>query len=664
MQLDAVRSGPRTAVQRVVQPPPQAPDLAPHRDRDRHRHWPAVQRCLGTLPTPLLQQAMLLCHDLVRTCSDDGTPQGLLARPWDAPLFDQAGWLLDDWGVPHSGARAAFEAGLHLATTFSLLASRARCCRHDLHSAAGTADAPLVQALADLAAAQWRALFADDSPFWDHHRRALQAALPIDTGHAPTVASAASHLPWLPVPAVAAALWAGRAGSVPLLCRCNLLCAEVLQAVAQLASHRQDVVNSRPNPTLQRALDAMPPGPRNMPGVEAAQAALLLTGTLSRVLRENEQRIAALRDLAGDLQLPSLQAHADTLALLMQQLRGLFGLKMATTRATPLPPGGFFLPATALLRQVMARAEARLLGHPGLSGTRDTPPALAAGAQDAGGSVLAASLVLDVLQAHGHDMRVAARRLLQALPVQGLRERTHLDLLVTDADDLATALRLVRLARRPARERASLVALAWDDTAVLPGATCATVQAHLLLSLDDSDWAAHHGVVQAAARHWCSRWLAVGLGGCERYPPLYSLWTATELVSRLQAQATDIALRAQLRQVLAALSQRLEAEARRSDLGPQDAAFLLLASQRARALPFDPAWVQLLCRHQRPDGGWNGEPIRLAPAGDGLCSTWDRSSAMTTAFIFHALKHHPDRHLQRPATATGGPAPTPPHADR
>ncbi|MBL8303424.1 MAG: hypothetical protein JNM26_11695, partial [Ideonella sp.] len=76
-----------------------------------------MAQVLGTLPSPQMKAALLLCHDLALQTADDGRPQRLLGRPWDLPLFDLPGWLLDDWRVEAGPARDAFESGLFVATT-------------------------------------------------------------------------------------------------------------------------------------------------------------------------------------------------------------------------------------------------------------------------------------------------------------------------------------------------------------------------------------------------------------------------------------------------------------------------------------------------------------------------------------------------------------------
>lgn len=639
----------------------------------RHeRPWPAVARVLGTLPSQQLKPALLLCHDLALQTADDGRPQRLLARPWDLPLFDLPGWLLDDWQVEAGPAREAFETQLFVATALDLMAASLRRWRADPHAFFHDGHAPLEQALQRLADEAWHRLFPPTSSFWAHHRQVHQAAHadtdPVDP-HVP-----AGHWAMAPLPAIAAALWAGRAASIPSLCAFVEPCRVCLQTVDQLATFRRDLLQGRITTTVGRALDAMRVSERSAVRVETVLAAWLLTGTLDRVLRENTARVAAARRIACSMELPSLQAHCDALDQLMLQLRALFGLKSGAD--TPAPPplsGMFFVPAPDVLTNVLDKAQAYLLDDPQCREAWDVQQHSWATAQRIVGRFFGPAIVIDVLGTHGHPVSAAVRQLLETLQSQGFRYWDHVHLLEPDADELAFALRLVRHARHPERYRAALQApLRWmranqqpdgripvwfhehdsppplAPTAVLYGAECATVEANLLISLIDHDWAGQRDVVEASARRWSSRWLALGLGACEHYTPLYSLWTAAELVSALHAHTTDEALRERLQQVAGAVRERLRAEAAQPDPTPQDAAFLMLASLRTQALPFDDRWVTVLFRHQRHDGCWEGEPIYITPSARHLATHWFKSRTVTTAFAYHALKHHQAARSGRP----------------
>lgn len=628
------------------------------------RPWPAVARVLGTLPSPQLKAALLLCHDLALQTADDGRPQRLLGRPWDLPLFDLPSWLLDDWRVEAGPARDAFETGLFVATTLDLLAVSLRRWRRDPHAFFHDGHLPLEQALRGLAEQAWHRLFPPSSSFWSHHRQVHEVAMADADPTDPALPF--GHWALAPLPAIATALWAGRATHIPSLCAFVEPCRVSLQTVDQLASFRRDLQNGRITDTIGRALDEVRLTERTGLRAETVLAALLMTGTLDRVLHENTARVAAARRIARSLDLPGLQAHCDALDTLMQRLRRLFGLKPgADAPAPPALPNQFFVPAPDVLTNVLDKAEACLLDDPQCREAWDVQQHSWATAQRIVGRFFGPAIVIDVLGSHGHAVSAAVRQLLETLQSQGFRYWDHVHLLVPDADDLAFALRLVRHARHPERYRAALQApLRWmrahqrpdgripvwfhdhdsppplSPMAVLYGAECATVEANLLNSLIAHDWAGQRDVVERSAHQWCRRWLALGLGGCEHYTPLYSLWTALELVAALQAHTEDGELRESLRQVAAMVGERLHVEAAQPDPTPQDAAFLMLASLRTRALPFDGRWVTVLFRHQRQDGYWEGEGLYITPTARHLTTHWFKSRSVTTAFVYHALKHH------------------------
>jgi hypothetical protein len=166
------------------------------------------------------------------------------------------------------------------------------------------------------------------------------------------------------------------------------------------------------------------------------------------------------------------------------------------------------------------------------------------------------------------------------------------------------------------------------------------------------DFKNYQDIIETCARSWCERWLAVGLAASEHYPPLYSFWAGMELITQLDKLPVSDFLKTQLRMVAAYFRERLETEARRDDLTPQDASFLTLACLRTQALPFNPNWITTLFKHQRHDGCWEGEPIYITPSARGLTTIWFKSRTITTAFCYHALKTYQSAD-RRPQTADG-----------
>lgn len=607
---------------------------APDRHAHRRQHWPSVLKILGRLPSPMLKQALLLCHTVGLQSADDGQWQHALARPQDPPVLDLHAWLLDDWCVGGSSERRAFEQQLFAAIGFEVLGAFLRRSRRDPHSVFDASDRPLEDELARQALTQWQRAVPEGSAFWAH-REAVCADMGREVDAAgPLAASWHAQLPVLP--AVATALWAGHGADLPaLLTYCELVRA-VLQFADHLSEYRRDLQEGFVSPT---ALDTL--------------------------LQENHARVAQARRIAVGLALANLQAHADTLDALLHRLSSIAGLGNRDRPADMSTVRAFFAPAPAVLDKVLEKAEARLLADPSFREAWEVQEHSYASTHRIVARVFAPCVIVDILAAHGHNVAGPVKELLETYQSQGFRYYDHTHLLVPDIDSLALALRLVPHARHPGRYHEAFQApMRWlrenqlpsgcmpvwlrkndsppalSDVAVLYGAHCATVEANLMTSLIGSDWQAHRDLVEPCARAWCRRWLDVGLGACGHYTPLYSLWAATELVGQLLAHTGDVDLQAMLRQLGTRLGERLRAEATCDGLSPQDAAFLMLASLRTQALPYDGAWITVLFKHQRHDGHWEGEPFYVVPSGRDLSTQWFKSRSVTTAFIYHALRHH------------------------
>lgn len=636
---------------------------APDRLLHRARHASGVQRLLDGLTSAQLKRALLLCHNVGLQHAGDGQWQHMLGRSQDFPLLDLQAWLLDDWGIGASEERWAFERQLFVAATCDFLAAHLRQARLDQHSFVDASDRSLQDELARQAGLFWQQAVPEGSPFWDCRRQSVEEVgteagsegRPPATGHWRIAA----------LPAVATALWAGRAASVPLLVSYCDSVSTVLQCVDHLAGFRRDLKRGHASPPIRRALGAMGLADTGEASVEVALAALLLTGTLDQMLQEHHARIAHARHIAMDLELPNLQAHCDEVDALLHGVRVIFGLRTNEGAALPVRLHPFFVPAPEVLDNVLLKAEAYLLADPSLREAWDIQQHSHANMPQVVGRVFAPCVVVDLLAAHGHDVSAQVDDLLTTLQSQDFRSWDQAHLLAPDADTLALAIRLIPHARDPGRQLDAFRApLRWlreaqwpsghipvwlrdgdstkasSDVAVLYGAQCATVETNLMASLAALDWRQHRDLVEACARDWCRRWTELGLGACGHYTPLYSLWSATELVALLTRHTADVALRGALDEVGAVLREALRAEAGRADLSPQDAAFLILASLRTRSLPFEAAWVTRLYKQQRHDGCWEGEPFYVTPSARSLSVQWFRSRTVTTAFIYHALKHH------------------------
>lgn len=618
---------------------------------------------------------MLLLHDLGMQFAHDGEPAHVLTRPQDFPLLDLHAWLLDDWAAPDSVERSAFEADVFVAAYFEFLAVSVKAARHDAHSLVGDEYRPLGDDLERQAMLHWRKAVGDNSTFWAQRELAYQTAAPTADARAALACShplaATGYLALASLPVLATAAWAGRQPELPELLNFTEQCRAVLQAVGQLASLRRDLGDGIVTYPVQRALAAMGLTASASPSFETALGALLLTGALDKALQGNEARIATARSIAGRMSLPRLQAWSSELEALNRGVRELFGLRPEKRESKACAPKlALLLPAPLGLDHVLRKAQAYLLEDPSFREAWDVQRYALATAPCFVGQTFQASLVIDILARHGHRLVDAADDTLRRYQDNRYRYWERADLLVPDADSLALALRLVPLSSNPGWACKGLeVPLQWmrasqapcghipvwfrdhdcppalSDLVVLYGTGCATVETNLMLSLIGFDWDRYRDLIEACARHWCGRWLAVGLGATEHYTPLYSLWAATELVARLSERTHDEALRGLLSRVGDVLAERLLREGEQAEVSPQEAAFLTLASLRTHALPFKPAWVTAMTKHQRHDGCWGGEGIYITTAARGLVVNWLKSRVITTAFVYDALMHY-QAHLQ------------------
>ncbi len=635
----------------------------PSLSRRRDRYWPAVQKIIGAFSSRHLQQVLLLEHNLGLQFADDGQPRNILTRRQDLPLLDLHFWLLDDWSIQESPEREAFERDLFIGAVFTFLAFSTKSSRLDPHSFFDSGYLSLEEELSRQAEIHWRRLFADASPFWIHRKHAHDVVFP---GLVPADPLAATGLwAFATLPVIAAAMWVGKGALIPQLASFFDQCRVVLQIIDNLATFRRDLKGGLVTYPIQRALAAMGMTDTANTSVEAALGALLLTGTLDKILKENGACIAVARSIAASLSMPTLLAYCAELDSLLLEVRVLFGLKVEQAPAGSASMLTFFMPAPDVLDNVLLKAEAYLLEDQSFREAWDVQRHGFASAPHIIGRSFTASLIIDILCQHGHDMSAAAEETLNVYRANGFRYWDRVELLVPDADCLGLAIRLIPYASHPRVHRVAFDApLRWmrdsqlpsgqipvwfrnhdsqpplAEIAVLYGANCATVETNLLLGLLGDDWEGCREGIEACARSWCQRWLAVGLAACEHYTPLYSLWAGIELVAALSARPVDGALRKQLELVAAYIHDRLACEAQRDDLSPQDAAFLTLASLRSRALPFTAAWVTTLFKHQRHDGCWEGEPMFITPTARNLTTTWFKSRTVTTAFAYHALKHY------------------------
>lgn len=625
--------------------------VASERDarRRRERYWPCVLRELAELPLRQLQSALLLLHDVGMQYAPDADPQELLTRLQDWPLLDLPASLLAEWAAGDLQGKA--EEALFVASTLSFLAAVTASSVNAPSSALQGADLALAGALRERAGEAWRTLFPAASPFW-HHDDHTRSAAPEPFG----------SLGGLPL--VAVALLCQRDAAVPRLLRYAAATEGVHSALDEIARLGQDLHNDGSNALLSH-LRRPGTGRSRRIDLPVALGTLLLSGTLRQWLDQQQERIAAARAEALALHSTVLAAYCDELQSLLAQVASRVGLPRTANAALAEGRllGGYFKLTTDLLAHAIASAEASLLADPSFREAWDC-------CRRPGhrlGTVLARffpiSLVIDILGRYGNSLRDTVDELLATLEACGYRYiENGAEAIAPDADDLALALRMLRFASDPASHRQKLQRpLRWmqehqrpdgqipvwfrrhdappalAEGVVLYGSNCATVESNLLLSLIDFDWNEYAALIIASASNWCRRWRSVGLAAAEHYTPLYSLWSALELIHALRRQPIPDALGRALSEVEQLVCQRLRQEAAGNIPSPQDAAFMTLASLRCHGIPLDRRWISTMIKTQRPDGAWEGEGIYIVPGGRGLVTDWFKSRTITTAFIYHAL---------------------------
>jgi hypothetical protein len=310
------------------------------------------------------------------------------------------------------------------------------------------------------------------------------------------------------------------------------------------------------------------------------------------------------------------------------------------------------------------------------------------------GKAFPMGLIVEILSRHGHPMVAPLNEVFATLQATGFRYYDHSHL-PPDADDLGLLLRLYPYSAQAAHHRDLLQEpLRWlesgletsgeipvwlkpdqggDESAypflALWGQSCATVEANVLLGLMDYDGAGYRGLIEKSVASWSERVAAQGLGATHHYVPLYALWTAFELILKLNEHCSRVTANASqakisqsdmsenklpysLNLAVQTLTQRLVIETQRPSPTLQDAAFLTLACLRFEQIrlnwspeftldsvmpTLNPDWITLLCKSQRYDGSWAGEPLYGTPTR-GEFAAWYSSRSVTTAFCYHALK--------------------------
>ncbi|MEU6709617.1 hypothetical protein [Streptomyces wuyuanensis] len=131
-----------------------------------------------------------------------------------------------------------------------------------------------------------------------------------------------------------------------------------------------------------------------------------------------------------------------------------------------------------------------------------------------------------------------------------------------------------------------------------------------------------------------------GTGASVYYPPLHLLWTCNELIDALKVR-DDKRLRQRAGQLNDVARPLLLREVEYPMVSPQRAALLLLSDPGTPAdsdtvPPRRDAWLRCLIRSQRPDGGWDAEPLYSIPVPRHP-GAWYSSRTATTSLCHRAL---------------------------
>jgi hypothetical protein len=455
-----------------------------------------------------------------------------------------------------------------------------------------------------------------------------------------------------------------------MLDRLNL----VFQIMGDISTIRRDLGRRSPTYPILRTMEEAGLDPQQPATPEQILGAMVLTGSIGKICEECLSQLEEGRTIATSLNLPTFTAYFSVIEAWVGEVRELFSIRKGTATApSSRVPGEkrrspFFAPYVDTLPKVIEMAEGYLLSDLTFRESWEIQRRGAFGVAELTGQAFPMGLIVEILCRYGHNMAAPLNVVFETLQAAGFRYYNHSHL-PPDADDLGLLLRLYPYSTQPETHRDTLqTPLRWLEENVrqsgeipvwllrqdhatngaeypfisLWGNSCATVEANVLLGLIDYDGDNYRNLIEKSAGNWCDRLIARGLGATLHYVPLYTLWTAFELMTKLSAQPLPVALRGKLNLTAQTLAERLASEAKQSSLTPQDAAFLILAClsdglPRSIESLFKPDWITLLCKSQRYDGSWAGEPLYGTPTR-GELATWYASRSVTTAFCYHALQ--------------------------
>ena len=641
----------------------------------REQYWPEVERFFGALPPQLGQQGTLLKNNLAIDYSDTGQFKDILGRPQDYPLLYLHFWLLDDFHFPDGAERDGIERHLFLAMFFT-------CAAHQTHPNILAEDGFLdhrscflEHMLAQQAIFHLAQLFPTAPPsssFWTHYHTFWAAysegmlwefqphERQVTSFGEETLLRMAEKLALTKISPAAVALKAGRAEILPQLLAMMDQLNIVFQARQDISTIWPDLKQGRYSYPILRTMlaagiEALPP-----PRPEQILGAMVLTGSIEAICQECLARLETCQAIAKELQLPTFSAYFGGVENLVREILDLFSVRTQTPPrdvARKKQSSPLFQPYLDRLSKGLEMAEGYLLSDLTFRESWDVQRGGLFNVAEMTARAFPAGLIIERLSQHGHNLAGQVDEVFEMLAANGFQYYDRLQAGLPDADDLGLLLRLHRYSTQPETQRSRLeIPLGWMKASILPsgeipvwfkkngptgvsiwGHSCAVTEINLLLGLIDYDWEGYQDIIEKSSLNLLARFQANGLGAALYYPALYTLWIVLEWISKLKAQPLPTISSDMLDQALETFLNRLEVETKRPTLTPQGAAFLILAcSQPAAAHLFNPRWITLLLKNQRPDGSWPGEPLFLIPHRGS--STWYATHSATTAFCYDALK--------------------------
>lgn len=654
-------------------------DWAANYQPQRDRYWLEVETFFNHLPPQLYQQGVLLKNNLATFYSDTDQFKDILRRPHDPPFLYLHFWLLDDIGVPDTATRVLLEKHLFLAMTFTCAARYTREIILDEGSNFDNRFLFLEHALAQQANLHLTQIHLPASfwdyvqTFWHEYSETVLAELePQFQARSTAPQPNAAQLAFAKIPLVAVGLKTNqKLALITELCAMLDQLNGVLQTLRDVAAIRADIGRRYTYPIIA-AMQAAGIDPNQPVSPEQILGALVLRGVIGKLGQASLARLTVGRKMAEALNLPSFMAYFEGVETRVEQMIDLFSIK-ARPKPDPKhsagckPTGPFFTPYVETIPKVIEMAENYLLADLTFRESWEVQRRGLFGAPEMIGKAFPAGLIIEILCQHDHPMAGPVDLVFQTLQATGFRYYDH-DHLPPDTDDLALLLRLYPYSTQPETHAKILQEpLDWlrqnmSQTGQLPvwltqqdparaqsypftalwGGDCATVEANLLLGLIAYDWPGYRELIERSALGLLERLQNRGLSASQHYISLYTLWTILKLITKLSTKSDQPELQEKFISVNRILAERFMIEAKQYRLSPQAAAFLSLICLSEHAPSsikacFTPGWVSILCKQQRYDGSWLGEPLFGTPTR-GELAAWYASSSVTTAYCYHALK--------------------------